>query len=499
MLSWPQPLREKKYLIRVSILFLFLVPLAGISQKTIETSVSSNSKDSTIQSYQKKKDNQYELGVHVGMPIITGDVSPRPGYAGGISVRKAINHAFSLRGEYTGGVYYGTNYRLGIPNQFARNIENNPYFDFYFPQGNKDYLASYKTTMHQFSAQGVLSFNTWSIHRGHPLRNWYGFAGYSLLLAEVKVDALDKDGRPYDFTNATRPVDFINGTRRQIRQQLRDYLDFKFESMGGVLNGTRTNIGVFGDNILRHSISGGGGYAYKINDKFNMAAEYRLTFGFSDDLDAIYKGRTHDMLHYFSLRFNFNIGNKAKKVEPLWWINPNVMKATETNMLIKTLVSNALDSLDTDGDGVLDYRDKEKITLQKCFPVDEDGVGTCPPVECCKDTIRLTDSTIVTRKNGCDIGMLKFSFAEKSKLLTSEMKSSLDDLAQRLRSNPNCNLIIRGAMKYSELDRVAVVRNYLTETASISETRIVSVAYTREEMKQLDMNTVQIIGTFNEK
>ena len=40
---------------------------------------------------------------------------------------------------------------------------------------------------------------------------------------------------------------------------------------------------------------------------------------------------------------------------------------------------------DTDGDGVPDYRDKELITLQNCFPVNEDGIGNCPDPECCKE------------------------------------------------------------------------------------------------------------------
>jgi hypothetical protein len=35
------------------------------------------------------------------------------------------------------------------------------------------------------------------------------------------------------------------------------------------------------------------------------------------------------------------------------------------------------DALDSDGDGVPDCRDKEKFTDKVCFPVDEDGVGSC--------------------------------------------------------------------------------------------------------------------------
>ena len=38
-----------------------------------------------------------------------------------------------------------------------------------------------------------------------------------------------------------------------------------------------------------------------------------------------------------------------------------------------------------DGDGVPDYRDKELLTSQKCFPVNNDGIGTCPENACCKE------------------------------------------------------------------------------------------------------------------
>jgi hypothetical protein len=44
-------------------------------------------------------------------------------------------------------------------------------------------------------------------------------------------------------------------------------------------------------------------------------------------------------------------------------------------------------SLDTDGDGVPDCRDKELITPTYCQPVDADGVGKCPCPEGCAGTV----------------------------------------------------------------------------------------------------------------
>ena len=40
---------------------------------------------------------------------------------------------------------------------------------------------------------------------------------------------------------------------------------------------------------------------------------------------------------------------------------------------------------DTDKDGIPDFRDKEILTSQKCFPVNADGIGSCPESSCCRD------------------------------------------------------------------------------------------------------------------
>src|SRR5688572_32552625 len=39
-------------------------------------------------------------------------------------------------------------------------------------------------------------------------------------------------------------------------------------------------------------------------------------------------------------------------------------------------------TLDRDGDGVPDCKDKQLITPTECQPVDADGVGKCPDPEC---------------------------------------------------------------------------------------------------------------------
>ena len=92
-------------------------------------------------------------------------------------------------------------------------------------------------------------------------------------------------------------------------------------------------------------------------------------------------------------------------------------------------------SLDTDGDGVPDCRDKEKLTPQNCFPVNADGVGTCPEPECCKN--------IQPAAPTCSIGSLpSVQFKSGSAKLNSTATSLLDNVAQQLMANPNCKVKI---------------------------------------------------------
>jgi hypothetical protein len=68
----------------------------------------------------------------------------------------------------------------------------------------------------------------------------------------------------------------------------------------------------------------------------------------------------------YRLSENVSLGKKSTRVQPLWWTNPNNYVYSEMNKpthmkLPKTVLP--------EGAGVLDYKDKELLTPQKCFPV----------------------------------------------------------------------------------------------------------------------------------
>src|SRR5690606_31461294 len=80
--------------------------------------------------------------------------------------------------------------------------------------------------------------------------------------------------------------------------------------------------------------------------------------------------RNNDLVSFTSLRFNFNIGKKESRSEPLWWVSPLSLMAED---LAEVKARPVFDTTDSDGDGVVDMFDQEPDTPEG-FPVDTKGV-----------------------------------------------------------------------------------------------------------------------------
>ena len=241
-----------------------------------------------------------------------------------------------MRGEYTNAIYYGLDRRLAIPNQLP-NRTNDPWLIYYL-QGNKFFVANYKSIIHQFSVQPVYSINIHRLKVQDPKAYLYVLGGYSLLVANVNVDALDANGKPYDFSSPNSPVNFESGSQKQIRKQLKEYIDLNYESNAGIKNG---NSSKSNNIILRHSIQAGGGYTIKLNRHYSVALEHKITYAFSDELDGISKGPRNDMLHFSSLRFNVNIhSRKVRKYQPITQANPDYHVSPETTVRVDSIAKN---------------------------------------------------------------------------------------------------------------------------------------------------------------
>jgi len=443
--------------------------------------------------YPAKPRDMWELGFHGGLMMLKSDVHGRPGFGGGISLRKALGHTFSLRAEYTGSYTYGQDYKL--KNSIIAN--GNPWASTAAANGGK-IVPNFKTATHALSLDVIANLTNIMFYKQQPKVNWYVLAGYSLLLADVDVDALNGNGAGYDYSGIN-----FSGKMKDIIKDIRDLQDNDYEQ-NAPSQGNRVQIGRRDDNqLLRHALNVGTGLAFKISPRFNIAVEEKLTLPFDDYFDGYTAGAydgSKDFFYYTNVRFNFNLGNKTKRVEPLWWVNPLDFAYSELNsprrMKLPAPVLPDADgdgvtdqfdrepntpagapvdvngvARDTDGDGVPDYKDKQLITPTYCFPVDADGVGKCPDPECCKDI-----------KPACSSLMFpSVSFKGSSTKISSENEAILSSVASTLRSNPSCNVLVtghagakgkKGGVDLSARRQDAVI-DYLVEKQGIDRGRFI--------------------------
>lgn len=457
--------------------------------------------------YPAKPRNMMELGIGVGPSFMFSPIDPRFGYGASISLRKALGHIFSARLSY------------GASNNFGLDYRTRPISDATLPGAVKakygagnTYLANYKTFIQQASLDLIANLSTISNYRGNPKTSFYVLAGYSFNMANVAINALDASGNAYTWNLPT-------GSRKDIRdaakQQLEDgqsnkILDVKgknefgrqYETAG--LDSKRDDAVGSDKTVNRHGLDAGIGVAFKVSPRFNIGIEQKFTMFFSnsDVLAGLHLSREgrNTALSSTQVRFNFNLGNSDKRIEPLWWVNPNnyaYNKLATRDVLPdadgdgvtdqfdqepNTPAGCAVDthgrSLDTDGDGVPDCRDKQVLTPQSWFPVDADGVGTEPEPACCQE---LRDKLAAQPAAAeCAITSLpSVQFNKSSIKLNDAAQSALTSAAAQLNSNPNCKVKIVGygasnkRAQQLSWDRVNAVKNFLIEKQGISEGRII--------------------------
>jgi hypothetical protein len=204
--------------------------------------------------------------------------------------------------------------------------------------------------------------------------------------------------------------------------------------------------------------------------------------------------------------------NGKKSVQPLYWENPLNFIYSEVNApkrmkLPKPVLADAdgdgvtdqfdnepntpagasVDahgvSRDSDGDGVPDFKDKQLITPTECQPVNADGVGTCPTPECCKTiTSKMAEMQSGGSNGGlngnCPTDYPSISFNENASSLGKDVKTMLDKVASKMKSNPKCSIVVNGypeASKASQAlcqQRSEAISKYLISNKGISADRI---------------------------
>lgn len=500
-------------------------------------------------SFPAKPRDQYQVGFFAGYPYVDGDCPTALKGAGkgigsythgfGVHVRKAMGYVMSVRTSFA---YYNM---LGLDYQPNANFNNSPRIVDLYSNTPKGYVHNHRTRAFVPSIEAMISLNNIMFHTKQQRWNLYGLLGYTGLFYKTEMNLTDNQNgyQRYLFENVVR--NYNNGwTRQQIRAGLRDMMDDSYETEGEV-NDRRAK--VFGYN-LRHCFSSGLGIEYRMGKTWSLNFEYKRIQTRDDYVDGWFRQSGDlrypvftsewDNIAFAQLGANFNVGNSKKKVPPLWWLNPleftyadlsKDRKALATRFKVqdsdKDGVMDELDlepntpegcpvdthgvTADTDGDGVPDCKDKERLTQQKCFPVDADGVGNCPESSCC-DSLRNAIQQIrkcancdtTTGGKQCNIGDLPaIQFKANNFQLTKDAEAILSVVAEKIKANPGCNVKVIG-YGYSESDkrsqqlsweRINAVIKYLEEQEGIAESRLI-FEYGRGEGDPL---SVDLIGTMS--
>lgn len=395
--------------------------------------------------YPARPSDQWEIGVNLGYAFISGDVNPDysrvwQNWGAGLTIRKSIGHTFSMRLQYQFAWMTGLNFEPDFNTKFNQAL--NGFYDanvnYYkgvgldtsnkIPKANRGYFFyNYRTFMHDVALQAVVNLGNIRFYKERNMLNFYLFGGVGGTLTRTQVDALDANGKMYDFTDVLSlyqvgggagapPVNARLDKRKEALKLLRGKLDGKFESDADRDN---NRPGIFKNYQLLGTFNFGFGMGIHISKWVTLSFEQKFIITGSDVLDGYrwtqdeYPGftRDNDNALYTSIGFNFHVGRN--KVEPLWWLNPNdyvYRKIAESSpdKIVADLakdddedgVPNYLDkepntkkgcpvdvrgvALDSDGDGIIDCDDKEPYSPPG-YPVNEFGVAQIPPNPCCDD------------------------------------------------------------------------------------------------------------------
>ncbi len=447
-----------------------------------------------------KPRNEIEFGISGGLFSISGDVTSKLPTAGfSAHLRKALGYVFSLRLQYTYGIAKGQDWKPSYGYAANGPLVNAGYDPLVSPV-----YYNYKSKVQDLTLQGIFTLNNIRFHKQKSSMVIYAGVGAGAMMYRTMLNLGNNQGNYANLYNqlANDPQQGISN-RKDIRKKLKAGMDDSYETPAQTAGNRRSKLG---DNTLRPTGTVLAGIAFKLGKRVNLAIEDRFSFAkddlmdgqqWQDNVQGVLTG-DFDTYNYASVGLNFNLGKKS--VEPLWWLNPLDYSYSELNnpkhmKLPKPVFDDEdgdgivdqldrcpgspagvkVDShgcpLDTDGDGVPDYKDKELITPTYCQPVDVDGVGKCPDPECCKN--------IVAAQSSCNIGDLpSISFRGNNANLTNDAKAMLATVASKLKSSADCSIIVTGypaASKASQAQcnrRVQAIKSYLSEKEGISADRI---------------------------
>lgn len=301
--------------------------------------------------------NNWSLGIQTGNVMVSGDVDAMRGLGVGLNLRKALGHTLSLRLQASTGTTRGLNWRANGGFFFNRGLNGYNNADANYLTASYPYVFyNYKMRFWESNLQMVFNIGNINFYNKMPKVGLYAFTGVGGMLYRTQIDALDADGNIYDYSGIVASQNPDN--RKDVRNSLQNLLDGEYET-DAEFHEHKAKIG---DNTLLPNASFGLGLALRVSRRVDLTLEHRATWSGEDLLDGQRWEETRtltansDILHFTSIGINFKIG---KGEESAWWTNPLTRLYTDVRDLKRF---NRKEDKDSDGDGVLDARDREPNT-----------------------------------------------------------------------------------------------------------------------------------------
>lgn len=405
--------------------------------------------DPAMGAYKGPKD-MWEFGINVGHSFVSGDVDFKPGFGGGLSLRKSLDHVFSLRGDANYSAVSGE-------------------------RDGGDAYQSYKTNWMGGQLVGIMVLNNFSASTVLQKVSPYALfgAGLNYFTSEITNKAGDKI-TPEDGSGkaALQPHAAVGAG---IALRLSNKFNLALEHQASIVLGKRA------DWIDQFAPKPG-------------TTTYR------------------DIFHYTNLRLNFNLGNANTLSEPLWWINPIALMTSSIEELqarpkydptdtdgdgVIDMIDQEKESpagaqvdtrgvtLDSDGDKVPDYKDDEPFSAPG-YQVDAKGVAQVPPPNFAtqpwvKDYVDGKLKEVTPKGGGMAdwfLPMIHFDL-DKYGIKRTEYEH-LYLVASVLKSNPSLKVVVTGYTDKSATDTYNNVLSYNRANAAVNH--LVGLGISRDRL-----------------
>ena len=173
---------------------------------------------------------KWAVGIQKGLSFVSGDVRAERGLGIGLNVRKGLGSLVSLRGQVSTGDASGLDWRPsgGWLNNDALNGTVNPGIN--YSSANSPFVYyNYRMRYWDFGFHGVHQLGNLSLNQKEQRVGAYYFAGPGLMLSRTSVNALNTEGRIYDFSGIPAEGDIEQ--RTDALNALRNLLDSDYETV----------------------------------------------------------------------------------------------------------------------------------------------------------------------------------------------------------------------------------------------------------------------------